>query len=301
MPVIAGNDRIEAAVGQHDIEPHGRRARLGHRMQKFTEMRVPERQGLAQYPRSVVVDADDHDVVLDRVQCLRAQKAKLDIEDLLIERADPGEKGKRRIQQQNDDKEYDAHDLAKSSRAATELEKNRAEFARQKQEITRLEMDIGHANENYKSRLALLEGESNALRQELAQAQRQLAQSQRDVAEKKSAAAEAERRLVAMQQDLARQKAAPSPPDPGRIKALEAELDKNRAEFARQKQEIKRLETDVAGYKEKVTKLETKPTPVPAPRNVSMAPPSIQIIDPPVVITRDSASVKVRSGVGAER
>jgi hypothetical protein len=32
------------------------------------------------------------------MQCLRAQKAKLDIEELLVERSDPGEKGEPQIQ-----------------------------------------------------------------------------------------------------------------------------------------------------------------------------------------------------------
>ena len=82
-------------------------------------------------------------------------------------------------------------------------------------------------------------------RQELDTARRQLAQSQRDIDDKKNAAAEAQRKLDAMQAELARQKNAAAPADPARIKALEAELDKSKAEFARQKQEISRLESDV--------------------------------------------------------
>jgi hypothetical protein len=172
----------------------------------------------------------------------------------------------------------------------TELEKRRTQVAQSEQ-----------ASEDFKARLARLEGESASLRQELEQARRQLAQSQRDIEDKKNAAAEAQRKLDAMQAELARQKNAAAPADPARIKALEAELDKSKAEFARQKQEISRLETDVSSYKEKVSKLELKPEAPkqPPPRLlVAMAPPSIQIIDPPIVLTRDTATVKVRSGVG---
>lgn len=171
-----------------------------------------------------------------------------------------------------------------------ELEKRRAQVAQTEQ-----------ANEGFKARLARLEGESASLRQDLGQARRQLAQSQRDIEEKKNAAAEAQRKLDAMQSEIARQKSAPAPADPARIKTLEAELDKSRTELARQKQEIARLETDVTSYKEKVTKLELRPeAPKQPPRQlVAMAPPSIQIIDPPVVLTRDAATIKVRSGVGA--
>jgi caspase domain-containing protein/Sel1 repeat-containing protein len=171
----------------------------------------------------------------------------------------------------------------------TELEKRRAQVAQSEQ-----------ASEDYKARLARLEGESVSLRSELEQARRQLAQSQRDIEDKKNAAAEAQRRLDAMQSEIARQKNATASVDPGRIKALEAELDKSKTEFARQKQEIARLETDVSGYKEKIGKLELRPDvpkQQPARVLVAMAPPSIQIIDPPIVVTRDTATIKVRSGV----
>ena len=170
-----------------------------------------------------------------------------------------------------------------------ELEKRRAQVAQTEQ-----------ANEGFKARLARLEGESASLRQELEQARRQLAQSQRDIEDKKNAAAEAQRKLDAMQSEIARQKSAAAPADPARIKALEAELDKSRTEFARQKQEIARLDTDVTSYKEKVTKLELRPeaTKQPPRQLVAMAPPSIQIIEPPIVLTRDAATIKVRSGVG---
>src|SRR5450755_2224776 len=117
-----------------------------------------------------------------------------------------------------------------------ELEKRRTQVAQTEQ-----------ANEDFKARLARLEGESASLRQDLEQARRQLAQSERDIEDKKNAAVDAQRKLDAMQSEIARQK------------SLEAELDKSKAEFARQKQEISRLETDVSSYKEKVSKLELKP------------------------------------------
>jgi hypothetical protein len=177
------------------------------------------------------------------------------------------------------------------------LKEREAELEKRRTQVAQSEK----ASEDFKARLARLEGESASLRQELEQARRQLAQSQRDIEDKKNAAAEAQRKLDAMQAELARQKNAAAPADPARTKALEAELEKSKAEFARQKQEISRLETDVTGYKEKVSKLELRPEAPKqqAPRQlVAMAPPSIQIIDPPIVLTRDTATVKVRSGVG---
>jgi hypothetical protein len=168
----------------------------------------------------------------------------------------------------------------------TELEKRRQQVAQ-----------FESANEGYKARLTRLEGEGASLRQDLDVARRQLAQSQREIDDKKSLAVEAQRKLDAMQQEIARQKSAAAPVDPNRIKALEAELEKNKSEFARQKQEIARLESDVGSYKDKVAKLEVKPEP---PKQVvAMAPPTIQIIDPQIVLTRDMATVKVRSGVAS--
>jgi hypothetical protein len=187
-------------------------------------------------------------------------------------------------------------DPARVKALETELEKNRAEYARQQQEIARLQASADRANEDYKARLARLEGESAVLRKELDDAKRQLAQSQRDVDERKAAAADAERRVAAMQQELTAQKGAAAA-NPARIQALEADLEKTRAEASRQRQEVAKLEADVAGYRDKVAKLESAP-PKPA-QNVSMAAPSIQIIDPPVVVTRDSATVTVRGGVSS--
>jgi hypothetical protein len=173
------------------------------------------------------------------------------------------------------------------------LKERETELEKRRQQVAQFES----ANEDYKARLTRLEGEGASLRQDLDAARRQLAQSQREIDDKKNLAADAQRKLDAMQQEIARQKSATAPVDPTRIKALEAELEKNKSEFARQKQEIARLETDIGSYKDKVAKLEVKPEP---PKQVvAMAPPAIQIIDPQVVLTRDTTTVKVRSGVAS--
>ncbi|MET0441253.1 MAG: caspase family protein [Casimicrobiaceae bacterium] len=171
------------------------------------------------------------------------------------------------------------------------LKEREAELDRRRQQVAQFE----RTSDEFRARLTGLEGESASLRQQLEQARQQLAQSQRDIEDKKKAAVEAERRLDAMQQDIARQKSAAAPVDPARIKALEAELEKSRTQFERQKQEVVRLEADVTSYKEAVAKLETRPQP--AKQVVAMAAPSIQIIDPPIVVTRDTATVKVRMGL----
>jgi uncharacterized caspase-like protein len=176
-------------------------------------------------------------------------------------------------------------------RLETLLKEREAELEKRRQQVAQFE----RANEDFRTRLTGLEGESASLRQQLEQARRQLAQSQREIEDKKNAAMEAEQRLDAMQQEIARQKSATAPVDPARIKALEAELQKSKTEFERQKQDVIRLEADVTSYKGAVAKLEARPEP--AKQVVAIAPPSIQIIDPPIVVTRDTATVKVRVGL----
>jgi Caspase domain/Sel1 repeat len=176
-------------------------------------------------------------------------------------------------------------------RLESQLKEREAELEKRRQQVAQFES----ANEDFKARLTRLEGEGASLRQELEQARRQLAQSQHEVDEKKNLAAEAQRKLDAMQQEIARQKSAAAPIDPARLKVLEADIENSKSEFARQKQDIARLEADVGSYKDKVAKLEIKPEP--AKQSVAMAAPAIQIIDPQIVLTRDTATVRVRSGL----
>lgn len=186
-----------------------------------------------------------------------------------------------------------AGNTGETRRLESLLKEREAELEKRRQQVAQTEQTA----ESYRAKLAGLEGESVALRQELDQARRQLAQSQAQIEEKKKAAAEIEQRLESMREEIARQKQAGPQVDPARLKAIAAELEKRNAELARQKQDIARLEGEVGGYKTKVVTLETRPEPVKPV--VAVAPPSIQIIDPQIVITRDTATVKVRAGVRA--
>ena len=171
------------------------------------------------------------------------------------------------------------------------LKEREAELEKRRQQVAQAEQRA----DNYKAKLAGLEGESASLRKELDQARAQLAQSQAQVEEKKKVVAEAEQKLGSMRVEITRQKQAGPQVDPARLAAIEAELERRNAELARQKQDIARLEGEVSAYKTKVARLETRPEPVKP--IVAVAAPSIQIIDPQIVVTRDTATVKVRAGV----
>jgi hypothetical protein len=186
-----------------------------------------------------------------------------------------------------------AGDVEETRRLESLLKEREAELEKRRQQVAQAEQTA----ESYKTRLASLESESATLRQELDLARRQLAQSEAQIDEKKKAAAESQQKLESMQAEIARQKQAGRQIDPARLKAIEAELEQRNAELARQKQDISRLESEVRGYKTKVAELETTREPVQPAVAVAVAPPSIQIIDPQFVVTRDTSTVKVRSGV----
>jgi hypothetical protein len=175
----------------------------------------------------------------------------------------------------------------------TELAKRDQELGRQKQDLARLEKDNASFKDKV-SRLDRVEGESAALRQELDQAKQRLAQSQREIKDRQNAAEVQDRELEATRLELARQQHGPTV-DPARVRALEAELAKRNEERDRQKQALARLEGDLSGYKEKVARLEAAPASQLS--RVDVAPPSIQLLDPSVVVTRDTAAVAVRAGL----
>ena len=171
------------------------------------------------------------------------------------------------------------------------LKEREGELEKRRQQVARFEQ----TNEEYKAKLSKMESESAGMRKELEDARYQLAQSQREIDERKKAAAQQEREVAAAKAELDRQKQAGTAADAARTKTLEAELAKRSDELKRQTTEISRLERELGGSKDKLAKLEAKPTGM-FP-GIDIAPPSIQILDPSIVITRDTALVKVRSGL----
>ncbi|MES2259446.1 MAG: caspase family protein [Pseudomonadota bacterium] len=162
-------------------------------------------------------------------------------------------------------------------RLETLLKARESELARQKDNIERLEGEVG----NYKVKLATFDG----TRQELDETRRLLDEN------RKKSAQEIERLLAQKQQAAAAGNTAET-------RRLETLLKTRETELARQKADIERLEGEVGNYKARVAKLETVQEPRrQAAAAAAVAAPSIQIIDPQVVITRDTITVKVRAGV----
>src|SRR5690242_15915037 len=171
------------------------------------------------------------------------------------------------------------------------LKDRETELEQRRQQVAKFE----RAAEENRQRLTRLEGESEAMRRELDQTKAQLAQSQHEIQDRQNAAVLQERELEATRLDLARQKESGTSADPARVKTLEAEIAKRNEELSKLKQDITRLEGESAGYRSKVAKLEAAPGSTLT--RVDVAPPSIQILDPSVVLTRDNAAIAVRAGV----
>ena len=171
------------------------------------------------------------------------------------------------------------------------LKEREGELEKRRQQVARFEQ----ANEDYKAKLSKMESESAGMRKELEDARYQLGQSQREIDERKKAAAQQEREVAAAKAELDRQKQAGTAADAARTKALEVELAKRSDELKRQTTELSRLERELGSSKDKLAKLEAKPAGM-FP-GIDIAPPSIQILDPSIVVTRDTALVKVRSGL----
>jgi uncharacterized caspase-like protein len=175
------------------------------------------------------------------------------------------------------------------------LKEREEELERRRQDVTRLQK----TTEDLNARLSKSEAEKTALQGELSQARQQLAQSQRELADKRSAMKESERQLESLQQQIAVQRAAGAAAEQAKVKALEADLARRTAELGQQKQQIQKLESEIKGLQDKLRSDESVTPSSSGSQVVARAGPTIQIIDPPVIVTREPASVKVRGGLKA--
>jgi hypothetical protein len=148
-----------------------------------------------------------------------------------------------------------------------------------------------------RQRLAQLEGESVAMRRDLETTKEQLAKSQREIRDREQAAIAQEQELEATRHELAQQKKGGAGVDSARVQTLEAEIARRNDELSRQRQAIARLEGQSTGFRNAVAKLESTSTTV----GKEAAPPSIQILDPSVIVTGNSVSVRVRPGSASRR
>lgn len=189
----------------------------------------------------------------------------------------------------------DAGDRETAQNLSAQLRDKEAELERRNHQVAQLS---GTA-ENYRRRLEALESETTSLREQLAQARASLDKSEAELGARRARANEDERRLQSLQAQLETQRKKTGDADTEARRKLEAQLRLSEQELANQRKEIARVESEARTYKAKLDSIEARSaeTPKPRPSTVAIAPPSIQLIDPPVMVTRGPTLVKVRGNL----
>lgn len=178
-------------------------------------------------------------------------------------------------------------------RLEAQLKAREDELNEQRQAVARLEQ----ATAKFREQLAASSSESAALRDELEQMRRQQSVSTKDLDARRQKATELERALESTRGELARAKSqqATSEAQEARIRTLEAQLQARSDDLARQSREIARSEDEAKRYKEQVGVLEAR-----IKQSIAAAEaPAIQLLDPPVVLTRNNSTIKVGTGVSS--
>ena len=197
-------------------------------------------------------------------------------------------------------KAADAGNVGEVKKLETLLAQREQELSERGQDVTRLEEQMS----GFRTQLASLQTESAGLREELERARQQLSGSQKELTARRSELADTKRRLDSTRADLAKQKQAATTAAQAETKRLQVQLSQREQdlkaqtdELARAEQKAQRYRDDLAGLETKAAQKTTATAAAPAPAATNTLPPSIQIIDPPIVLTRATPSIEVRGGV----
>lgn len=195
-------------------------------------------------------------------------------------------------------KAVESGNVGEMKRLEVSLAQREEELSRRSQEIAQLEQQVT----GYRTQLSSLLTESAGLRDQLARAREQLGSSQKELAARRSEMAATQKRLDATRAEFDRQKNEVSSAAQAESKRLAAQLAQREEEIKRQTEEMGRVERDARRYRDELAGLEqkaqSKPASASTPAQVAMLPPSIQVIDPPIVLTRGVPNIPVRVGVG---
>ncbi len=135
------------------------------------------------------------------------------------------------------------------------------------------------------------EAQLEALRRELDDTRRQLEEAQERLRRQQSEHRSEQERL---QRERDEARASGSAAERARVAELEARLAEREAALARQAAEAARLEQAAQRHQAELARLQAQRTEAPPAPKVALAPPSIQLIDPPVVTMRSPLTVQLR-------
>ena len=187
-------------------------------------------------------------------------------------------------------------DLAK--KLTSQRDQYQAKLDQQQQDIARLEQSLQRTRED----LTKAGGENTALRQQLSQLQAARDSTGKELDARKGQAVQDQQALDTLTAALkeARQQASAND-QRERVRSLETDIKQKQEALSHQSKDINRLEQESAKLKDQLAKLESSQQPAPTESKVSaaveVAPPSIQLIDPPMLVTRGTAEIKLRGVV----
>lgn len=173
-----------------------------------------------------------------------------------------------------------------------QVRQREGEIDRQGKEVARLERLV----DAYRNQLERVETDRGTLQQQVAALQDQMSQAQAQLERSTQEADAGKQEVEAYRAEIDQlRKQATSNQDRERLKAMEAALQRKQEEAARQSREISRLEQEARRYREELSRLEKQSKAEAPPQPVvAIAPPSIQLIDPPIVTVRGKTTIKVR-------
>jgi hypothetical protein len=193
---------------------------------------------------------------------------------------------------------------------AAKLEQQRQEMAsleqkanEYRQQIAQLDQQKGHV-QALEQEVARQKGESATLRRQLEETREQLARVQRKLEQGQAQSSVAEQKVATARQELERERQQAASASKAEIQKLEAQLASREAELARQQAEVRRLAAEAELYQGRLAALEKEKPQVqvkpaaPGKPEVAVTGPKIEIIEPPVSLTRSGLpSIKTRSGM----
>lgn len=186
-----------------------------------------------------------------------------------------------------------AGDQSKAERLSAQLQLREHELESRGREVTQLAATV----EQYRRQLESLESETASLRDQLEQARGRLVESEAELAAREARAREDQVRQDSLRAQLEQARASAGAAESASVRALEAQLKLSEQELTRQREEIARVQREARDYQQRLAALEARPaqgTPAASAQVASIEAPSIQLIDPPVVLTRSPATVKIR-------
>ena len=174
------------------------------------------------------------------------------------------------------------------------LQAREAELAQRADQVALLTTNLAKSQDQ----LRTLEGTATALREQLDVARARLTESEGELEARRASAAEDEQRVTELKAELARQKRTDDAAAEAELQKTQAKLKLREDELARQRDEIARIERQARDYRQQLVELEARDRQERSGEpEVALAPPSIQLIDPAVVLTRGAPEVRIRGRV----